>query len=228
MSRRSVAPIDYDSSALATLTICKRYLEEAIGYLQDKRKALPNAAPLTSARFPASSIITANAVEAAANLRWPTIEAVIEDREAPGERRSSRYFDPWYFLVMLLMEIPGGRFRFDRSKNSEYFYLAYAGPSGREGNFYLRRVIVDTPSWADTREGKHRKDAHYDYRRPTLKRVYKPLVRALDQKTRGESRKRPEAVQFAVDLFTRQLTAHLGESGSLDGVSLPGLDMTAA
>jgi hypothetical protein len=110
--------------------------------------------------------------------------------------------DPWYFLVMLLLELPGGRFRFDISKKI-YHYLAYAG-SGREGNYYLRRLICNTSSKADTRE-QGGEDGHYDYRRIALKPTAKEAIRAAGQETLVYARTREDAIKFALDLFERQL-----------------------
>jgi hypothetical protein len=203
-------------------------LKEAAAYVQGKRETLPDASRIVSARFPQTSILDANLVEEARGLRWPTIEAVIEDRSAStGEVRSKRYFDPWYFVAMLLMEIPGGRFRFDRSNKQAYFYVAYAGPNGREGNFYLRRIVANTPPWADTREGGDKGGAHYDYRRPTLKWVLKDVVKAMGQDTRRVSRVRDGVVRFAAQLFHRQMAAHSGKRVTRAS-KMPGLNLSLA
>lgn len=223
MSRRSVAPIQYDESALTALSACRTYLEEAAAYVQGEKDSLPDPAPLTTARFPRTSILKANALEGTKDFRWPTIAAKIEDRKAT----SDRYFDPWYFVVMLLMEIPGGRFVYDRSKGGKYFYAAYAGSNAKE-NFYLRRIIVNTPIWADTREGKHRGETHYDYRRPTLHWIFKDVVRTLGQETRSVSSNREGAIRFAVGLFKQQLAAHHGSRRPTNKSKLPGLALTAA
>src|SRR5262249_4251614 len=128
--------------------------------------------------------------------------AVIEDREGPKKERTERYFDPWYFVIMLLLELPGGRLRYDISKK-KYHYLAYAGPVGKEGNHYLRRIIANTSSRADTREKGE--GVHYDYRRATLTKTAKKSIRQAGQETRPTSRVREDAIQFAIELFRRQL-----------------------
>ena len=216
MTGQRVAPIEYDARAKETLDACIAYLQEAEGFVQGDRKSLPDPMPLLTSRFPTSTILEATYEEGAKDFRWPTISAKIEDRKA----ETPRHFDPWYFVVMLLLELPGGRFIYDRSKKSQYFYAAYAGPSKRD-NFYLRRIVVDTPIWADTKEGKHRAGAHYDYRRATLRWVCKDVVRTYGQKTRLTSSNREEAVRFAVTLFKKQLSAHRART-------LPGLKLTAA
>jgi hypothetical protein len=83
-----------------------------------------------------------------------------------------------------------------------YYYLAYAGPVGKEGNHYLRRIIADTSSEEDTRdEGQ---GGHYDYRRATLKKTSKKAIQKAGQETRSISRAREDAIQFAIELFKRQ------------------------
>ena len=229
MPRKNSTPlIEYDRPAREAYAACLKYLKQAAAYVQGKRETLPDASPIVSARFPQSSILSASLVEEARWLRWPTIEAVIHDQSAPpGEVRSKRYFDPWYFVAMLLMEIAGGRFRFDRSNRRQFFYVAYAGPVGREGNFYLRRIIANTPPWADTRDSKGKDDAHYDYRRPTLSLVLKDVVKAMGQDTRRQSRVRDEAVRFAVRLFERQIAAQSGKRVTRAS-KMPGLNISPA
>lgn len=229
MPRKNSTPlIEYDRPAREAYAACLKYLKQAAAYVQGKRETLPDASPIVSARFPQSSILSASLVEEARGLRWPTIEAVIHDQSAPpGEVRSKRYFDPWYFVAMLLMEIAGGRFRFDRSNRRQFFYVAYAGPVGREGNFYLRRIIANTPPWADTRDSKGKDDAHYDYRRPTLSWVLKDVVKAMGQDTRRQSRVRDEAVRFAVRLFERQIAAQSGKRVTRAS-KMPGLNISPA
>ncbi|MHC2531859.1 hypothetical protein [Bradyrhizobium diazoefficiens] len=217
MTKQRVAPIEYDERAKQALDSCIAYLEEAETYVQGDTDSLPDPTPLLTARFPTSTILGATFEESAKDYQWPTISAKIVDRKA----ESARHFDPWYFVVMLLLELPGGRFIYDRSKKSQYFYAAYAGWNKKE-NFYLRRIVVDTPIWADTKEGKHRKGAHYDYRRATLHWICKDVVRTLGRKTRSTSSNREGAIRFAVALFRKQLAAHQGAR------ILPGLKLTAA
>jgi hypothetical protein len=230
MPKKSSTPlIEYDHTAREAFAACLDYLKEAAAYVQGKRETLPDASRIVSARFPQSSIMAANLLEEARGLRWPAIEAVVEDRSAPpGEVRSNRYFDPWYFVAMLLMEIAGGRFRFDRSNRQRFFYLAYAGPVGREGNFYLRRIIANTPPWADTHEGEGKGGAHYDYRRPTLSWALKDVVKAMGKDTRRISRVREAAVQFAVQLFNRQMVLQSGGKRVTRASKMPGLNVSPA
>ncbi|MFK4643924.1 hypothetical protein ABIF96_002498 [Bradyrhizobium ottawaense] len=223
MPKKNSTPlIEYDESARETLAACLAYLKEEVAYVQGKRKKPPDASRIVRARFPASSILEAEFVPEARGLPLPAIAAVIEDPSAEaGKSRSKRYFDPWYFVVMLLLEIAGGRFRFDWSKQ-KYLYVAYAGPGGRQGNFYLRRIVANTPALADTREQKD--GGHYDYRRATLRWVYKDVVRAMGQNTRRTARVRESAILFAVTLFKRQLVAH-GKRATRAS-KMPGLDIT--
>ncbi|MCK1475014.1 hypothetical protein IVB27_09430 [Bradyrhizobium sp. 197] len=220
--KNSTLLIEYDQSARETLAACIAYLKEAGAYQQGKRRTLPDASRIVRSRFPASSILQSDLVPEARGLPLPAVSAVIHDPTAEsGKARSNRYFDPWYFVVMLLMEIPGGRFRFDWSKR-KYLYLAYAAPGTKEGNFYLRRIVANTPALADTREQKD--GGHYDYRRATLRWVYKDVVRAMGQDTRRKARVRESAIQFAVELFKRQLAAH-GKRPTRAS-KMPGLNVT--
>jgi hypothetical protein len=143
---------------------------------------------------------------------------MIEDEDAPDEFRKERYFDPSYFVTMLLMELSGGRFRFDRSKYKGYFFLAFAGP-GKEGNHYLRRTILNAPPGVDVRQIRQTADGHYDYRKNTLRRIAKRIVKITGQKTRARGRGREDAVAFAVELFKRQAAAN-------DSALLPALDLS--
>jgi hypothetical protein len=195
---------DHRYDAAAALKVCREYLKEAQEFAAGHRTQPPDVSKLVSARFPQSSI---RAARYGVDSRSPYIAAVIEDRDAPEEERSERFFDPWYFVPMLLMELPGGRFRFDRSKGAKYFYLAYAGPDGNEGNHYLRRIIVNTSRLADTRQKARSKEAHYDYRRAALKEVDKRVIEAMGQETLSPSRTREDAIKFAIGIFKRQLNS---------------------
>lgn len=223
MPKKNSTPlIEYDQSARETFAVCLAYLTEAGAYAQGKRRTLPNASRIVRSRFPTSSILQSELVPEARGLPSPAVAAVIDDPSTePGKARSERYFDPWYFVVMLLMEIAGGRFRFDWSKQ-KYLYLAYAAPGTREGNFYLRRIVANTPALADTREEKA--GDHYDYRRATLRWVYKDVIRAMGQDTRRKARVRESAIQFAVTLFKRQLAAH--GKRPVRASKMPGLNVT--
>ncbi|WP_340672095.1 hypothetical protein [Bradyrhizobium ottawaense] len=218
MAKMRVKPIEYGQTANDALAACKNYLQEAEQYIQGDRKSLPDPTPLLTARFPSSSLLEAKAKDGVDGLAWPTIAAKIVDRMA----KSDRFFDPWYFAVLLLLELPGGRIVLNRSNHQQYFYAAYAGSNAKE-NFYLRRIVVNTPIWADTQEGRHRDGAHYDYRRATLHWVCKDVVRTLGKKTRTVSSNREGAIRFAVKLFKQQLAAH----GLSPRSRLPGLELTA-
>jgi hypothetical protein len=203
--KRDIPLLKYDEEAVAALTACREYLEEAKEFLESRREELPDPSDIAEARFPGSAIVKArHQGDDKFNRERPFIAAVIKDRDAQAEQRSERYFDPWYFVTMVLMELPGGRFHFDRSKHGRYFYLAYVGPEAKEGRYSLLRIIANASSSADTRQGR-RKDAHYDYRRATLKQTAKKSIRQSGQKTRSSSRGREEAIQFAIELFKRQL-----------------------
>jgi hypothetical protein len=193
----------YDKKSAAALNACREFLKQAEEFLDGSRPDLPDASPIADARFPRSSILWARCAGVDRFKRdTPFVAARLEDRDRTGEQRSERYFDPWYFVVMLLLELPGGRFRFDGSKNDTYFYLAYAGPVGSEGNYYLRRIVADTSTEEDTRDEGG--DSHYDYRRATLKKMAKKVIRQAGQETRSASRDREDAIQFASELFNRQ------------------------
>jgi hypothetical protein len=132
VSQTRVTDLDH---AVAILKACREYLAQADGYLTRVRQSLPDATLLAR---PCGSIIEVRIV---APLDEPAfVAARIEDRDAPNEIRRERYFDAWYFVVMLLLVLAGGRFRFDRSKYAAYYFLAYAGPIRKNGNHALRRI----------------------------------------------------------------------------------------
>lgn len=220
MPPRSITPIEYDQSAVEALAACVTYLQQAEDYLHDERDLLPDLTPLLEARFPTTGILAAHAVDKTKGIAWPTVSAKIRDAVATRPR----FFDPWYFVVMLLLELPGGRFILAKVKYQQYAYAALAGRA-ISPSFFLRRIVVNTPIWADTKEGQHR-EAHYDYRRVTLHWTSKNAVRTLGKPTRGKSRNRESAVKFAIDLFEEQLTAHHGPPRAGRPDKLPGLDLS--
>src|SRR5262249_47339869 len=65
-------------------------------------------------------------------------------------------------------------------------------------------IIANTPSSADTRHSGG-KDSYYDYRRATLKQITKRSIQQSGQQTRSTSQGREDAIQFAIELFKRQL-----------------------
>lgn len=222
MASRLVTPIVYDQSTIEALATCRAYLEQAEDYIDGKGDALPDPTPLLEARFPTSGILRGYSVERTKGLSWPTVSAKIIDAVA----KKPRFFDPWYFVVMLLLELPGGRFIQAKMKYQRYAYVALAGRT-ISPNYVLRRIVVNTPIWADTLEGKHRDGGHYDYRRVTLRWSSKGAVRTLGKPTRSKSSSRGDAVKFAVELFEEQLTAHHGSPRPGRPDKLPGLDLTA-
>lgn len=222
MPPQPVTAIAYEQSAVEALAACMAYLKETEEYIHDKRQELPDPTPLLKARFPTTGLLPAHSVDKTKGVSWPTISARIADAVAT----KPRFFDPWYFVVMLLLELPGGRFILAKSKHQEYAYAAYAGRTVAP-SFYLRRIVVNTPIWADTKEGKHHKGAHYDYRRVTLHWISKDAVRTLGKPTRRKSSNRESAVKFAGELFEEQLKAHFGGPGPERPDRLPNLNLTA-
>jgi hypothetical protein len=188
-------------STVEALKACQKYEAEAKDWLDGRREELPDPAILISTKFPLSTIPAARCGEERGE---PFIAAVIKDINAPDEERSERYFDPWYFAAMRLMELSGGRFHFARSKGAKYFYLTYIGPEKKEGNYSLRRMIVNPSPLADIRQTSNADGAHYDYRRSALKATAKSVVRENGQLTRSSSSGRAEAIRFAAELFKVQ------------------------
>jgi hypothetical protein len=201
--------IEYNAKDVGALKACREYLTQADEWLDGRREELPQLSGVSVARFPLSTIRKARheGVDRF-HLGWPFVAAEMDDLEAPEEKRSERFFDQWYFVVMSIMELPGGRFLFYRSKNNAYYYLVYvgAGPLKWEGRHFLRRIIANPPSGVDVRQSRD-KDGHYDYRRITLVPKSKKAVRLLGQKTRALSQTREDAVRFALELFERQSDA---------------------
>ncbi|MFK4652615.1 hypothetical protein ABIF97_002549 [Bradyrhizobium japonicum] len=217
MTNLRVAPIDYDERSAEALNVCLTYLEQAEAYVQGDRDTPPDPTPLLSARFPSSKLLAATLERAVDGIKWPTISVLIEDSEA----KNPRHFDPWYFVTMLLLELPGGRIVLDRSKMGEYFYAAYAGSNKRQ-NINLHRMIANTPIWGDT---KHSDDAHHDCRRIRLFWVCKNLIRKRGQKTRAVSKGREDVIRFALGIFERELARQHGTQLD-DASTLPSTDLT--
>jgi hypothetical protein len=209
--------IRLDSKYNITLAYCRDNLKQAEDYIRGDRTELPDPSKIARARFSPTTIGKGRYTGKDRLERGtPFIAAKIHDDSRPLEEGSERYFDPWYFVAMLLLELPAGRFHYDRSKvdrqrGKAYWYLAYIGPFTKEGNHYLRRIIAETSASADTREKKRAKDSHYDYRRATLSPVAKSRVRAMGQETRSLSRTRDDAIKFSIQLFDRQI----GKGGKL-------------
>jgi hypothetical protein len=203
-AKRKVVHLKYDDKSAAMLGRCRWYLKEAKKFLDGSRTDLPDPSGIVDARFPQTSILMARHTgEDKFGRGTPFIAAFVQDTEQPEKRWPEIYFDPWYFVIVLLLELAGGRFRFDLSKG-KYRYLAYAGPESTEGNHYLRRIIANTPSGADTRQ-RGVDGSRADYRRVTLKKARKASIRQRGQETRKTSRVREDAIKFAVDVFKRQL-----------------------
>jgi hypothetical protein len=201
-SKTRVPEIAYDAKSRAALTACREYLRQADVFLKADGE-MPDPSGLAEARFPLSTIHKARHGK---DKFWPFIAAVLHDVDAPEEERNERKFDPWYFAAMRLMELPGGRFVFDRSQGRKFYYLAYVAPQTKEGRHYLRRIIANPSPRGDVRQDKSIKSTHHDYRRITLKATSKDEVwDQLGQETRGSSKTRQDAIRFAVDLFDQQL-----------------------
>jgi hypothetical protein len=202
-SKSRVPVIEYDEKSAAALAACRAYLAEAQEFLEGRRGELPNARDLIDARFPLSTIREARCDGADLyELGWPFVAAIIDDPMATRER----YFDPWYFAAMRLLEVPGGRFIFGRSNRSKSlsyrFYLAYVGSRTKEGLHYVTRIIFNPSPRSDVRQMRD----HHDYRRVTLQAIPKKEVwDELGQETRGRSRLREDAIRSAIKLFERQL-----------------------
>ncbi|MET4219414.1 hypothetical protein ABIB00_004635 [Bradyrhizobium sp. LB14.3] len=207
MSKQSAEPLRYDQNVRDALEACMKYLQESAEYVEGARKELPDPVTLLSARFPSSLILPANSIDKAKDRVWPTISAKLVDKTV----KNFRYFDPWYFNVMLLLELSGGRFVYDKSNLGQYVYVAFAGSNSRK-NFSLRRIVANTPAWAVTEEGAG-KAAHYDYRRVTLHWLCKNLLRLSGKKTKQISSDRGTVVRFAVDLFQKATRQGVHPSG---------------
>lgn len=212
--------IDYDLRYQAVLVEARRCLQQSKSYLATRDVDLLDAAAPSNSRCPHSSIIASRSGgKDRFKLGMPFVAAQIEDQRASGEERNERYFDPYYFMVMSIMELAGGTFYFGRSKYGKYWFLVYNGPDGKTGEHSLRRLIANTPPLSDTRKALVLEDDHYDYRRATLAWTAKRAVRKLGQKTRSHARGREEAIAFAIELFKQQLAYYRGSR-------LPGLELS--
>ncbi|QND73998.1 hypothetical protein [Tardiphaga robiniae] len=218
-----VKRISYENESQSVLDACIGYLDGIAKYLSDPQTGLPDPAPLLDARFPTSKIASPAAFsDNELGLDWPTIAATIED----SSTENARLFDPWYFVVLLLLELPGGRIIVHTSNHSKYAYLGYAG-SNKSDHITVRRIVANTPRWADTIEMR----THHDLRRPSLRFVSKDVRTILGFKTRGLSRGRLDAVARALQLFREQLKLHgkVSSRSFLPGIELaPNKGMTAA
>jgi hypothetical protein len=205
-TNKKVPILNYEEKSVTALKAFREYLKQAEDFVGG-REDLPDASLIVAARFPSSTIHAARHTGPDRfDLGWPFIAAVIEDLTAPDEERRERYIDPWYFVVMLLMELPGGRFAFNHSNKEKFYYLIYVGPRKREQEHFLRRSVTNASSRSDVRQKKKSADSHYDYRRITFVPTPKDDVwDVLGQPTRGRSQTREHAIRFAVELFGRQL-----------------------
>ena len=179
---------------------CLQYLEGAVSFLNGKRKAAPSPRKIIAARLP-HGVPAREEDGEVLGRRQPTIAADIKDDEG----LHTRYFDPWYFAAMRLMELAGGRFDFDLSKR-KYYYVAYFGPApGKAGKHYMTRVIANTPHWAGTRHAEKKDEHGYrDYRRIALRWRSKADILLHGQETKSHSRERDDAIGFALKLYCRK------------------------
>jgi hypothetical protein len=184
------------------LEAAREYLTQCHQYLANSAAGLPDASKLAKVRCSHSSILGARSGGTdELGLGIPFIAAKIKDLKAPGEVRHERYFDPWYYNTMLVAELSGGAFCFDRSKNGKYYFLAFVRKGVSKGRHYLRRSIANTPAYHDTRERQRTTDSHLVYCRSTLNWTAKKAIRMLGQLTRRKSRTREDMILFAVALF---------------------------
>lgn len=212
MTTQCVTPNKHDERIVEALHVCLAYLDQEEAFVQGARETLPDVAPLLTARFPSSKLLSAEYAQSVDGIEWPTVSVLIEDSKA----ENPRHFDPWYFVVVLLLELPGGRIVLDRSNNGDWFYAAYAGSNKRQ-NINLHRMIANTPIWGDT---KHFDNAHHDCRRIRLYWLCKNLIRKRGQKTRDVSKGREDIIQFALGNFRRELERQYGSQLQDDSVLL--------
>lgn len=217
MTDQCAAPSEYAEQVAKPLNVCLTYLDQSNAYVQGDRETLPDVVPLLTARFPSSTLLGAVYEQSVDGIEWPTVSVLIEDSRA----ENPRHFDPWYFVVMLLLELPGGRIVLDRSNMGEWFYAAFAGSNKRQ-NINLHRVIANTPIWGDT---KHHDNAHHDCRRVRLYWVGKNLIRKRGQKTRDVSKGREDVIRKALDIFERELVRQYGAQLK-DNSTLASTDLT--
>lgn len=217
MTNQHVAPDKHDERIAEALSVCLTYLDQEEAFVQGNRETLPDVTPLLAARFPSSTLLEAAYAHGVDGIESPTVSVLIEDSKA----ENPRHFDPWYFVVLLLLELSGGRIVLDRSNMGEWFYAAFAGSNKRQ-NINLHRMIANTPIWGDT---KHYDNAHHDCRRIRLYWVGKNLIRKRGQKTRDVSKGREDIIQFALGIFRRELERQYGSQLQDDSV-LPSTDLT--
>lgn len=212
--RPSFQPVRYDESALALWKACDEYLNCA--------KAASSGPSFEPPEMPKDALIALpdsgmkairTSGEDRFHLGWPFVAIKIDDTDHPGDRKE-RHFDPWFFVAMQLFAIAGCRLGLRHSKKikgePDRLYAEY------QQRHQLRRIIVNTPAGCDTRE-RHptakrdrngRGEAHYDYRRITLFSLPKPKVRTQGHLTRAKSRRREDAIVFAVDMLRLQKDHH--------------------
>jgi hypothetical protein len=157
----------------------------------------PSPIHISGSQFPSSSF---ERVHSAKDEIGSYIAAMIHDRPSTGEGSNERFFDPWYFTPMLLLELPGAHFKLSWSKR-EYLYITYVARKRSQRPHFLRRIIANPSAYQDVRNIEGVGAGHYDYRRLTLKIVSKGQIQRQGQETRAPSQTREHAIQFALELF---------------------------
>lgn len=139
----------------------REYLSQAEEYLNCGRTELPDS-NLLLACIPTKSILNMKIGHDETGL---LAAVTIKHKEA----RTPRLFDPWYFVVLLVLEISGARLRFHSNRSdanaSKHFYLAVVAPQKRKGIIRVLRIVANSAVEDITGQlpGNHR-----DYRRATL------------------------------------------------------------
>src|SRR6516164_8267307 len=91
--------IKYDEQSVSALRACREYVEQASAFLAGHGE-FPSPLDISTSRFPSSSF---ERVRSGKDEIGSYIAAVIHDRPTTGEGSNERFFDPWYFTVMLLL-----------------------------------------------------------------------------------------------------------------------------
>jgi hypothetical protein len=184
------------------LTLVGNTLSRPRHFLAGARESLPDPDLLLTVRFPWTSF---GRVRSGRDELGPYIAAVLRDRPASGEGSNERFFDPWYFTAMCLMELPGGHFKLSWSK-VKYLYVNYVGQKVSQGEHSLRRIIANPSPYEDVRDIKGLGAGHYDQRRVTLRLISKGKIRKEGQQTHAPSLTRDDAINVAVNSFEDRLS----------------------
>jgi len=216
MRKQMAVKLEYGEHQRELLKRINRYLAEVrIELNQGRPLRLPDIGPVIDSVLPPWSGITRARSTGADRFKlgWDFVAATFAQRPNAKEG-SERYFDPLYFVVLLLMTLAGGAFRHKRTKDipgePERWLLEYGGVGPIGTPHQVLRTINNPRPGREVRQNAHptapKSESHYDLRRLTLYALSKPVIRKAGQLTRTKGlRTQDDAITRATGLFQEQL-----------------------